>query len=87
MDDVLTWRQGQLTCHCEALDTEPVIRGCRNATWGKAPAYLQKFQKRGLCSACFLEDRHSRAEVVHVLTVRVQHHGLGKLESGEGRGT
>lgn len=42
-------------------------------------AHLQEFQKRRFGHARLFNESHGIGEVVHVIAVNIQHHGLGKL--------
>ena len=42
--------------------------------------HLQELQKSRLGHACFFNERHGIGEIVHIITVDIEHHGLGKLD-------
>lgn len=44
-------------------------------------AHLEEVQEGWLGHAGLLDESHGVGEVVHVVTVDIQHHGLGKLDT------
>lgn len=65
--------QGWFHKHTKILKAKTFV------TWWTLLSNLKEFQEAGFGSTSFSHHGHCSAEVVHILTVGIQHHGLWKL--------
>lgn len=51
--------------------------------WTFGMSHLEEVKETGFSGTCLPHHSHRQAEVIHIFTVSVQHHGLGKLQKSQ----